>query len=97
MGFLFKKADKNGKKEDQSRNNSDDEGEDKGRSPNIKRRTSLKRKLSSNSMRKIRELAACLRTMGDQVEQKRLSGAYAMKDKNNEGDEDNNLPPPSVN
>lgn len=47
-----------------------------------KRRSSVKRCLSSNSMRKIRELAACLQIVGDEMERKRLSGAYSMNSNN---------------
>jgi hypothetical protein len=91
MGFLFKsKGDKNKKddkeKKPEASNSSDDEhsaSEEGGETsqtttPKVKRRTTVKRNLSSNSMRKIRELAACLQLMGDEVEQKRLSGAYSV-------------------
>ena len=49
-------------------------------SPKVKKRQSVRRNLSSNSMRKIRELAACLQIMGDEMERKRLSGAYSIAD-----------------
>jgi len=49
-------------------------------SPKVKKRQSVRRNLSSNSMRKIRELAACLQIMGDEMETKRLSGAYSIAD-----------------
>lgn len=75
MGF-FKKSDKKNKDD----KNSDEENNsgDTTTSPKVKRRASLKRRLSSTSMRKIRELATCLRVLGDEVEQKRLSGAYSL-------------------
>ena len=84
MGFLFKKNDK-GKKDQDKRESSDDEHTSEGESsqattPKVKRRTSVKRHLSFNSMRKIRELATCLQIMGDEVERKRLSGAYSIND-----------------
>ena len=93
MGFLFKsKGDKNKKDDKEKRveatNSSDDEGHSASSeeveetsqttTPGVKRRSTVKRNLSSNSMRKIRELAACLQLMGDEVERKRLSGAYSV-------------------
>jgi len=97
MGFLFKKSDKNKKRDQHATEQSGDEssssdaeqsgatasgGATTTTSPKVKKRQSVRRNLSSNSMRKIRELAACLQIMGDEMERKRLSGAYSIADPN---------------
>ena len=78
-------ASKTSDEDEQATSSSDSEGADSSSTPtyspkSTKKRQSAKRSLSSNSMRKIRELAACLQIMGDDMERKRLSGAYSIQD-----------------
>jgi len=101
MGFLFKKGDKS-KKENDKRETTDDEHASEGENsqpttPKVKRRTSVKRHLSFNSMKKIRELANCLQIMGDEVEQKRLSGAYSISDAKEPNENINDAKEPNEN
>lgn len=81
MGIFkfFKKSDKH----------SDDERRENVDSPPIKRRRSFKRTLSSESMKKIRqirEIGRCLRLIGDDVDQ--LSREGSRQDLSNQNNQD---------
>ena len=87
MGFFSKKPKKTAKKTAKKNNeNSSDNNTENNittttttvpqQCEKVKGRSSIKRCLSSNSMRKILEVAQCLTIIGDDLEEKRLSGKY---------------------
>ena len=83
MGFfgIFKKSDKSDDSGDEKRHRKNkDKNEHKENvaetSPKPrKRKGTLKRRLSSNSFKRIREIGICLRLIGDDLERRSLTGS----------------------
>jgi len=86
MGFLggiFKRSDKSDDHDDdrkKQRNNkeklpSDKSNDSKSPKSPKRKRPSLRRRVSTNSMRRIREVGLCLRLIGDDVERQSISGS----------------------
>lgn len=80
MGFFGSKKSEDKNPDDRKKRS------DQSSSNNVKRKASLKRRLSSNSMRKIREIAQCLKIIGDDLEEKRLSGKFSSQTSNQQKD-----------